>query len=68
MLVRSPRILVPWFAVLLLGPGCAELGYFSLKELKDVKVAFGLGIERDIFFEPTLITELIENAAWPQSR
>ena len=48
------------FVDLGLGPGCAELGYFSLKELQSLKRPFGLGIERDILFEPTLITELIE--------
>lgn len=35
-----------------------ELGYFSLKELKDCKGALGLGIERDIHFEPCTIREL----------
>jgi hypothetical protein len=33
-----------------------ELGYFSLAELKEVKGAFGLGIERDRYFsgEPAI--------------
>lgn len=34
-----------------------ELGYFSLKELESVKVR-GLGIERDLFFKPTPLSEL----------
>jgi hypothetical protein len=29
-----------------------ELGYFSLKELEAVRGAFGLGVERDLYFEP----------------
>jgi hypothetical protein len=29
-----------------------ELGYFSLQELQDFRGRFGLGIERDKFFEP----------------
>jgi hypothetical protein len=49
------------FADLGLGPGCAELGYFSLSELESVaKDRGGLGIERDLHFMPTLMTEVIE--------
>jgi hypothetical protein len=33
-----------------LGMGSPELGYVSLEELKSVKGAFGLGIERDLYF------------------
>lgn len=33
-----------------LGFGCPELGTFSLSELADVRLPFGLGIERDIAF------------------
>lgn len=36
-----------------------ELGYFSLKELKGLRLPpFGLGIERDIHFKPTKLSEL----------
>ncbi len=35
-----------------------ELGYFSLAELESVKGPFGLGIERDLWFEPTPLSEL----------
>ena len=35
-----------------------ELGYFSLKELENVKGQFGLGIERDIYFKPTRLSEI----------
>lgn len=34
-----------------LGFGSPELGSFSLAELEDVRLPFGLGIERDICFE-----------------
>ena len=34
-----------------------ELGYFSLSELKSVKGPFGLGIERDLHFQPKLLSE-----------
>ena len=36
-----------------LGFGYPELGYISLEEIKSVKVPFGLGIERDIHFDPS---------------
>ena len=36
-----------------------ELGYFSLNELKSVKVR-GLGIERDMYFSPKTIKEIRE--------
>ena len=35
-----------------------ELGYFSLAELESVKGPFGLGVERDLWFEPTPVSEL----------
>jgi hypothetical protein len=47
------------FVDLGLGPGCAELGYFSLQELQNLECPFGLRIERDILFEPTLMTEVM---------
>ena len=34
-----------------------ELGYFSLSELKKVKGAFGLGIERDMWFKPKPLSQ-----------
>ena len=35
-----------------------ELGYFSLKELESIRGAFGLPIERDLWFEPTPLSEI----------
>ena len=35
-----------------LGFGCPELGSFALAELETVRLPFGLGIERDLLFEP----------------
>jgi hypothetical protein len=35
-----------------------ELGYFSLSELATTKVRFGLGIERDLHFTPTKLSDL----------
>ena len=31
-------------------PGCGEWGNFSLNELASVRLRFGLGIERDLYF------------------
>ena len=35
-----------------------EYGYFSLSELESVRGPLGLRIERDLYFEPTLLIEL----------
>lgn len=35
-----------------------EWGYFSLSELQTVKGPFGLGIERDLYFEPRPISKV----------
>src|SRR5680860_1007201 len=37
-----------------------ELGYFSLHELENIKGPLGLKIERDLYFEPTTIEELMK--------
>ena len=37
-----------------------ELGYFSLSELQSVKGALGLPIERDMFFKPKKLSELMK--------
>ena len=36
-----------------LGMGFPELGYVSLHELESIRLPMGLGIERDMYFEPT---------------
>jgi len=35
-----------------LGFGCPQLGSFSLREIANVRLPFGLSIERDLTFEP----------------
>ena len=35
-----------------------ELGYFSLSEFKGIKGFFGLGIERDLYFEKHTLAEV----------
>jgi len=37
-----------------------ELGYFSLKELQEVRGPLGLSIERDLYYEPKSLRELME--------
>jgi hypothetical protein len=48
------------FADLQMGPGCAELGYLDLNELRAFRGRFGLPIERDEHFTATL-AEVIAN-------
>ena len=35
-----------------------ELGYFSLSELKSIRGKFGLPVERDLYFQPTRLSEV----------
>ena len=35
-----------------------ELGYFSLSELEKLEGPYGLGVERDIYFEPVRLSEV----------
>ena len=35
-----------------------ELGYFSLSELKGIRGKFGLPVERDLYFQPTRLSEV----------
>lgn len=37
-----------------------EIGYFRLSELQSVKGALGLPIERDIYFKPKTLRELMD--------
>lgn len=37
-----------------------EIGYFRLSELQSVKGALGLPIERDMYFKPKTLRELID--------
>lgn len=44
--------------VSIFGDHCDEWGYFSLKELQEVKCLAGLGIERDLHFQEQRINQL----------
>jgi hypothetical protein len=45
-----------------LGPDCDEWGYFTLAELESVRV-HGLRIERDLYFTPTPMADLLAELA-----
>jgi hypothetical protein len=51
----------PWHDYLFFGWAThgdgGELGYFSLKELASFRGRFGLGIERDMYFDPTPLSK-----------
>ena len=38
----------------------SELGYFSLEEIENVRGALNLPVERDLSFEPTLLSKVME--------
>jgi len=40
-----------------------EFGYFSLKELESVKDDWGLGIERDLYYEPCPVRQVMKKKA-----
>lgn len=46
--------------VSLFGDECDEWGDFSLEELETTVTKFGLGIERDLYFEETKSSEIIK--------
>jgi hypothetical protein len=46
-----------------LGFGCPEVGSFSLSEIASVRLPFGLGIERDLYFEGAFPLSVYAEAA-----
>jgi len=47
---------------------CAEWGYFSLSELLTFRGPFGIGIERDLWFEPAPIGAIAEREGIERER
>jgi len=47
--------------VSILGNQCDEWGYFSLDELENLKLPFGLSIERDLYFGEKRFHEIKNN-------
>jgi hypothetical protein len=41
-----------------LGPDCDELGYATLRQLEGIRGPLSLGIERDLYFSPTPLSEI----------
>ena len=41
-----------------ISPFGAELGYFSLEEIKSIKGTLGIGVERDLSFKPTRLSKI----------
>lgn len=39
-------------------PFGAELGYFSLEEIKEIRGSLGVGVERDLSFKPTKLSSI----------
>ena len=39
-----------------ISPFGAELGYFSLEEIKSIRGSLGIGVERDLEFKPTKLS------------
>ena len=40
----------------------SELGYFSLKEIENIRGALNLPVEQDLSFEPTLLSKVMEGS------
>ena len=41
-----------------ISPFGAELGYFSLEEIKSIQGSLGIGVERDLEFKPTKLSNI----------
>ena len=49
-----------FFGWAIIHAGCGEYGYFSLSELTSFRGTFGLGIERDLHFDPCPMVDAIK--------
>lgn len=41
-----------------ISPFESELGYFSLNEIQSIKGSLGIGVERDLSFKPTKLSQI----------
>ena len=46
------------FGVVINGAGEGDYGYFSIPELQSVRTKWGLGVERDLYFDPTKLSDI----------
>lgn len=58
----SPKDKIFFGFVSIFGDECDEWGSFGLEELEEYKGVFGLGIERDLYFESRPISEVCPKA------
>lgn len=49
------------YGITINGYGEGEYGYVSLAELQTIKNSFGLGVERDLYFEPTKLQDITDD-------
>lgn len=49
------------YGIVINGQGERENGYFMLSELQSIKLPFGMGIERDIYFTPSKVKDVIQS-------
>lgn len=50
-----------FFGIVINGYGEHEYGYFTLGELKQLQLPFGLSIERDMYFSPCKVKDVIQS-------
>ena len=50
-----------FFGIVINGYGEQEYGYFTIGELKQLKLPFGLSIERDMYFSPCKVKDVIQS-------
>lgn len=50
-----------FFGIVINGYGEQEYGFFTLGELKTLQLPFGLSIERDMYFSPCKVKDVIQS-------
>ncbi|MFA5080781.1 MAG: DUF2958 domain-containing protein [Candidatus Paceibacterota bacterium] len=58
----DPKTKIFFGYVSIFGDACDEWGSFSLKELEEITLSFGLKIERDLYFTPQSISKIMPKA------
>lgn len=55
---KSKEVGYEFFGIVVNGYGEREYGYFTLHELEEIRLPWGLKIERDLYFSPTKVKNL----------
>lgn len=50
-----------FFGIVINGYGEQEYGFFTLGELKQLQLPFGLSVERDMYFSPCKVKDVIQS-------